>query len=198
MKQLICGSLNGMSIRQPLLEPYIPWTGPLVPQKAQSWELEFKEWSNPRARAAVVCGEMDQGDVREKTTVGIASGGKPGSHGRKAMLLSHTWGWSHHHSLSLPTGQHWQLKSRQAGPSNVMHELQSRIPCTEPLEVPDPLIYRVGPQPGWPLDVPDALNSREGPQAREPSKYLHRQFRRKTGQRGLLIARYKRLKKRLL
>ena len=37
--------------------------------------------SNPRARAAVDCGETNQGDVREEAVVGNASGGKPGSHG---------------------------------------------------------------------------------------------------------------------
>ena len=46
-------------------------------------------WSNPRARAAVDCGEIDQGDVREEILVGNVSGGKPGSHGSKAILLSH-------------------------------------------------------------------------------------------------------------
>ena len=47
-------------------------------------------WSNPRARAAVDCGETDRGDVREKIVVGNACGGKPGGHGSKAILLSHT------------------------------------------------------------------------------------------------------------
>ena len=42
------------------------------------------------ARAAVGCGEMDEGDVREETVVGNACGGKLGSHGSKAILLSHT------------------------------------------------------------------------------------------------------------
>ena len=46
-------------------------------------------WSNPRARAAVDCGETDQRDVREETVVGNACGGKPGSHGSKEILLSH-------------------------------------------------------------------------------------------------------------
>ena len=40
-------------------------------------------------RAAVDCGEMDQGDVREEIVVGNASGGEPGSHGSKAILLNH-------------------------------------------------------------------------------------------------------------
>ena len=42
------------------------------------------------ARAADGCGEMDEGDVREETVVGNACGGKLGSHGSKAILLSHT------------------------------------------------------------------------------------------------------------
>ena len=49
-------------------------------------------WSNPRERAAVDRGETDGGsgwgaDVRKETVVGNACGGKPGSHGSKAILL---------------------------------------------------------------------------------------------------------------
>ena len=47
-------------------------------------------WSNPSARATVDCGEMDLGDVRVEIVVGNAYGGKPGSHGSKVILLSHT------------------------------------------------------------------------------------------------------------
>ena len=46
-------------------------------------------WGNPRVRAAVDCGETDQGDLREEIVVGNAYGGKPGSHGSKVILLSH-------------------------------------------------------------------------------------------------------------
>ena len=35
VKQLICGRLNGARIRQFLLQPYILWTGMLVPWKVQ-------------------------------------------------------------------------------------------------------------------------------------------------------------------
>ena len=35
VKQIICGSLNGMRLTQSLLQPYIPWTGTLVPWKAR-------------------------------------------------------------------------------------------------------------------------------------------------------------------
>ena len=47
-------------------------------------------WSNPRARAAIDCGETDGGNVMEEIMVGNACGGKPGSHGSEAILLSHT------------------------------------------------------------------------------------------------------------
>ena len=46
-------------------------------------------WNNPRARVAVDCREMNRGDVREEIVVGNACGGKPSSHGSKAILLSH-------------------------------------------------------------------------------------------------------------
>ena len=43
-------------------------------------------------------------------------------------------GWTHHHSLSPTTHQHWQLNNREAGPSNAWHpELQSRNPPRVPL-----------------------------------------------------------------
>ena len=40
-------------------------------------------------RAAVDYRETDQGNVKEETVVGNACGGKPRSHGSKAILLSH-------------------------------------------------------------------------------------------------------------
>ena len=56
----------------------------------RGWKLELRDCgaSPLRARAAVECGEMDQGDVREETVVGNACGGKPGSRGSKMILLS--------------------------------------------------------------------------------------------------------------
>ena len=77
-----------MRIRESLLQLYIPRIGTRVPWKAQwlgvgVWEV----WSNPRARAAVDCGEMYRGEVRKEVVVGNAYGGKPGSHGSKVILL---------------------------------------------------------------------------------------------------------------
>ena len=40
-------------------------------------------------RAAADCREMNRGDMREVIMVGNACGGKAGSHGSKAKLLSH-------------------------------------------------------------------------------------------------------------
>ena len=48
-------------------------------------------WCNPWARAAVDCGEMDRGDVREETVVENACGGKLGNHESKAILLRMRW-----------------------------------------------------------------------------------------------------------
>ena len=48
--------------------------------------------SNPRMRTTVDCREMVQADRREEIAVGNAFGGKPGSHGGRALLLSHA-GW---------------------------------------------------------------------------------------------------------
>ena len=43
VKQLICGSLNGMRIRQSLPQPYIPQTGTQVPWRVKRLELEFRD-----------------------------------------------------------------------------------------------------------------------------------------------------------
>ena len=84
---MICGSLNRMRIRQSL-QPYIPGQERWSPGRCSDWELEFRGlWSNPRSRAAVDCGEMDRGEVREEIVGGNVYGGKPG---RKAIKLSNT------------------------------------------------------------------------------------------------------------
>ena len=56
-----------MRIRQSLLKPYVPRTGTLVPWKAQQLEAGvWGWWSGLAVRAAVDCGETDQGDMREE------------------------------------------------------------------------------------------------------------------------------------
>ena len=54
VKQLIYGSLNGMRIRQSLLQPYLPRTGMLISWKAQWLGAGIEGlWNNPRVRAAI-------------------------------------------------------------------------------------------------------------------------------------------------
>ena len=60
--------------------------GPLEGSATGNWR---RFWHNPGGMAAVDCREMGQGEVREETVVGNACEGKPGSHGSKAILLSH-------------------------------------------------------------------------------------------------------------
>ena len=73
-----------MRIRQSLSQLYIPQTGTQVPWRVQRLGAEVQGlWSNPKARAAVDCREMDLGDVRAETVVGYACGGKLDNHGRR-------------------------------------------------------------------------------------------------------------------
>ena len=107
VKQLICGSLNGMRIRQSLPQSCIPRTGMRVPWKVQRLGARVREvWSDPRAKAAVDFGEMNQGEVREETVMGIAcwrKGGQPRKQGDTAESFIDQ---SHHHNLSLFTHKH--------------------------------------------------------------------------------------------
>ena len=57
VKELTCGSLNGMRIRQSLPQPYISRTGTRVPWKVK--QLGLGVWSDPRVRAAVDCRDTD-------------------------------------------------------------------------------------------------------------------------------------------
>ena len=70
-------------------QPYIRRGGLELYRKGQGLGAGVEGlWSNPRARAAVDCGETDRGDVRKEIMVGNACGEKPGSHGSKVILLS--------------------------------------------------------------------------------------------------------------
>ena len=78
-----------MRNRQSLQQPHTRGAGTWVSWKAPCLGAGVERlWSNPRARAAIDCGETDGGDVREEMVVGNACGGKPGSHGSKVILLS--------------------------------------------------------------------------------------------------------------
>ena len=116
---------------------------------------------------------MDWRDVREEILVEMpVEESQAAMEARWYCWVTHRR-WGHHHSLSLPTRQRWQLNSSEAGPSN-----------TEALN------YKAGPHPGCSFkclmhrstertsarEVPLCAwhtNNREGPQAREPSKCLN-------------------------
>ena len=90
-----------------------------VPWKAQRLGAGVEGlWNNPRARAAVDCGEMDQGDVRVETVVGNACGGKAGQPWKQGDFAeSRIVGGA----IFTPVSPHmpaWQLNNTQAGPSN--------------------------------------------------------------------------------
>ena len=89
VKQLICGSVNGMRIRQLLLKPSYPGQGHTSPRRHSSWKLECRDCRTIPGQGLLLTAERDQGDVREKIAMGNAGGGKPGSHESKATLLSH-------------------------------------------------------------------------------------------------------------
>ena len=76
-----------MRIRQSFLSTiHIPDrdAGPLVSTAGGSWSLGIVEQS--QGEETVDCGETD----REEIVVGNACRGKPGNHGSKVILLSHT------------------------------------------------------------------------------------------------------------
>ena len=133
VKQLIWGSLNGLRIRQSLMESLLSIhtldrdTGPLEGTAVGSWSLGFVEQS--------------QGEGCCWLWRSISRGYEGGDCGgkclwRKAMEARwYCWvthrGWSHYHSFSLPTCQHgsWTIE-------RLAHQM------------PDALNYRLGPHPG--------------------------------------------------
>ena len=88
VEQLSCGGLNGMRIRACRSHTH-PGQGHRSAGRGSGWSWSLGMWSNPRVRAAADCGETDRGGVREEIVGGDACGGKPGSRGSKAILLSH-------------------------------------------------------------------------------------------------------------
>ena len=82
-----------MRIRESFPQLYIHTpgrdAGPLEGMVAGSWSLGIVEQSH--GEGTTTLRGADQEDVREKTVVGNACGGKPGSHGNKEILLNHAY-----------------------------------------------------------------------------------------------------------
>ena len=120
-----------MRISESLLQLYIPQPRICVPWKAQWLGAAIEGfWSDSWAKAAVYCGEMERGAVREETVLGYACGGKPGSQGSKAISLSHMYGGGAITIASLsPHDSISSYYNSEADPSNAEHtEIQSRTP----------------------------------------------------------------------
>ena len=104
-----------------------PRQGLRSPRKCKDWELVFRD-----------CGQiLGQGLLLTAERCIEGMWGRrlwwemPVEESQAAMeARKYSWvkwsQWSHHHSLSLPTHQHQQLNSREAGPSSTwLMELQS-------------------------------------------------------------------------
>ena len=89
VKQLICGSLNGMRIRQSLPQHASCRQERWPPGWGSGWELQLSASGAIPGRELLLNEEMDQGDVGEEIVMGDVRGGKPGSHGSRATLLNH-------------------------------------------------------------------------------------------------------------
>ena len=60
------------------------------PRWHSGWELEFRDCGAIPGGGLLLTAQTDGGDVREEFVVCNACAEKPGSHGSKAILLSHT------------------------------------------------------------------------------------------------------------
>ena len=114
MKQLICGSLNGMRIRQSLPRPYISW--------AAQWQgLEFQDWGAIPGLGLLLTAERWIKGMRGRRLWWEMPVEESQAAGSKAILLSHVkpvepspWPLS-------PTHQHWEPNNRGWPIKHLMH-----------------------------------------------------------------------------
>ena len=146
-----------MRIRQSLPQACTPWTGMQVVGRRSGWELEFRDCGAIPGRGLLLTVERRiQGmwgrrlwwemPVQESLAPWKQGDTAESRIGRGAITVA-----------SLPS--HASIRSWTI--NGLAHQ------------VPDALIYRVGPHPGRHLCVSDPPNNREGPQAREPSQCLN-------------------------
>ena len=130
VKQPICGSLNRMRIRQSLLDTYIHscrGPGRQFPRRRSDWEVKFRDCgTTPGWGLLLTVERLIEGMWAERLHWEMYVEESFTAMEAKWYRVTRR-GWSHHHSLCLPTGQHLQLKSSEAGPSNAWRtELESR------------------------------------------------------------------------
>ena len=134
-----------------------PGQGVKSPGRHSSWELEFRNCGAIPGWGMLMTAERRMEGMWGRRLWWEMHGGNPGSHGTwQCCWVMHS-GWSHQHSLSLPT-----LSIGSWTRERLAHQM------------PETLIQGVGSQPEWLICMPDAWENREGPQAREPSKCLNR------------------------
>ena len=113
-----------MRIRQSLLQPYhtCPRQGSKSPGRCSYRELEFRDCGAIPGQGPLVTAERQTEGMWGRRLWWEV----PVEEIQAAMeARPYCWvmprGMNHHHSLSLPTGQHWQLNNREAGPSSAWH-----------------------------------------------------------------------------
>ena len=143
------------------------------PGRRSSWQLEFRDCGAIPGRGLLLTAERRIEGMwgRRLWWEMPVEESRAAMEAKQCCWVTHS-GWSHHHSLSLPTHQHRQQNNREAGPSNTSRtELQSRTPSRVSFKcLMRNLQSRA--QQGGPRYVPGVPN-REGHKAREPSKCLN-------------------------
>ena len=134
VKQLMYGSLNGMRIRQSLLQPYVPRTRTQSPRRLSSWELERRDYGAfPGWGLLLTAERWTKGMWARRLWCEMPVEESQGAmEARWYCWVMHS-GWSHQ-IASLPTGPDQLRNNREAGPSGAWcTELQSRTPPRVPL-----------------------------------------------------------------
>ena len=104
VKQLICGSANWMRIRQSLLQPHICRAGTWVSWKGQ--RLEFRDCGTIPGWGLLLTAERRTEGIWGRRLWGEmpVEESQAATEARGYCSVTRR-GWSHHHSLSPPTGQ---------------------------------------------------------------------------------------------
>ena len=108
-----------------------PGQGLRSPRRHSGWELEFRDYqANPGRGLLLTTERRIEGMWGRRLWWEVpVEQSQAVMEARRCCWVTRS-GWSHHHSLSLLTGQRRQLNNREAGPSNTWcTELQSRTPA---------------------------------------------------------------------
>ena len=145
VKQLICGRLNGMRIRQSLHSHTYPGQGFRSPSRCSGWELEFRDCGAIPGKGLLMTAERwIEGMWGRRLWWEMPVEESPAATGARRYCWVTRRGWSPHHSLSYPTRQH---------PQQTIEMLAHQMP--------DALYCRGGPQPRGPSKCLNGWNYAE-------------------------------------